>query len=111
MEKQKLNEGSGSSMSGELGTSGMSQQLDRTASELHRTIDKAADGAHHGVDTAQGALTAAGSRVEEKSRELSQAYRHFAETGRDYVRGNPATSVLVALAAGYTLSKLLNRRH
>jgi ElaB/YqjD/DUF883 family membrane-anchored ribosome-binding protein len=56
-------------------------------------------------------MTDASNRMEEKSRQLSDAYKHFTNTGRGYVRSSPATSVLVALAAGYTLSKLLSRRH
>lgn len=121
------NEGSGSSMgkdlgrgmSGNLGSTGA--EINKGAAELHQSIDKAADAApamadrlassaHAGVDKVQGALTDATNKVGEKSKQLSEAYKNFAETGRDYVRSSPATSILVALAAGYTLSKLLGRR-
>jgi ElaB/YqjD/DUF883 family membrane-anchored ribosome-binding protein len=129
------NEGSGSSMGkdiskdtggigrntgGNQGSSGA--DLGKTASDLHQSIDKAADAApamadrlassaHAGVDKVQGALTDASNTVGQKSKQLSEAYKNFAETGRGYVRSSPATSILVALAAGYTLSKLLGRRH
>ncbi|UUZ47203.1 hypothetical protein LP420_27540 [Massilia sp. B-10] len=114
-------EGSGSSMGKDLQGS-VGAGIGRSASELHKSIDKAADaapamadrlatGAHAGVDKVQGALTDASNTVGEKSKQLSEAYKNFAETGRGYVRSSPATSVLVALAAGYTLSKLLGRRH
>jgi ElaB/YqjD/DUF883 family membrane-anchored ribosome-binding protein len=107
---------------GGSGMAGMAQDLSRSASDVHKTIDKAtsaehgmvdrvASTAHEGVDKVSTALSDAGARMEEKSRQLSEAYRHFADTGRDYVRSSPATSILVALAAGYTLSKLLSRRH
>jgi ElaB/YqjD/DUF883 family membrane-anchored ribosome-binding protein len=130
------NEGSGSSMgkdlnkdsSGNFGQSAGGNQgstgtdINKTATEAHKSIDKAAEAApamadrlatsaHAGVDKVQGALTDASARMEEKTKQLSEAYKHFAETGRDYVRTSPATSILVALAAGYTLSKLLGRRH
>lgn len=96
--------------------------LSKSASDMHRTIDKAADAAqpavdrlassaHAGVDKVSGALGDASARMEEKSRQLSEAYRHFADTGRDYVRTSPATSLLVAVAAGFVLSKLLGRRY
>jgi ElaB/YqjD/DUF883 family membrane-anchored ribosome-binding protein len=125
-------EGSGSSMGKDLSkdiggnkgsaSTNMDKTLDKGASDLHRSIDKAVDAAqpmadrlatsaHAGVDKVSGALTDASARMEEKTKQLSEAYRHFADTGRDYVRTSPATSILVALAAGYTLSKLLGRRH
>jgi ElaB/YqjD/DUF883 family membrane-anchored ribosome-binding protein len=126
MDKQKSNdgnardlgsEGSGSSMGKDIGS-----DISKGASEIHKSIDKTAgaaqpavdrmtSSAHAGVDKMSGALTDASRRMDEKTRQLTDAYHHFTETGRDYVRSSPATSILVALAAGYTLSKLLSRRH
>jgi ElaB/YqjD/DUF883 family membrane-anchored ribosome-binding protein len=123
-------EGSGSSMGKDLSkdsnfgknaASTVDHKIDKTASDAHKTIDKAAEAAqpmadrlatsaHAGVDKAHDALAGVGSRMDEKTRQLSDAYGKFAETGRDYVRSSPATSILVALAAGYTLSKLLGGR-
>lgn len=123
-------EGSGSSMGKDLSKdsnfgknagSTVDHKIEKTASDAHKTIDKAADAAqpmadrlassaHAGVDKAHDALAGVGSRMDEKTRQLSDAYGKFAETGRDYVRSSPATSILVALAAGYTLSKLLGGR-
>ena len=34
--------------------------------------------------------------MDEKTRQLTDAASNFADTGRDYVRSSPATSVLVA---------------
>ncbi|PWF49046.1 hypothetical protein C7C56_008650 [Massilia glaciei] len=103
-------------------TKDINKDIGKGASDLHKSIDKAADAvqpavagmaesAHAGVDKVSNALSGASRRMDEKTRQLADAYSHFTETGRDYVRSSPATSVLVALAAGYTLSKLLNRRH
>lgn len=121
-------EGAGTSMGKDLG-SGRSDMgksaadlANKSAADMHKTIDKAADAAqpvvdrlassaHAGVDKVSGALSGASERMDEKTRQLTEAYKHFAETGRDYVRSSPATSILVALAAGYTLSKILGRRH
>jgi ElaB/YqjD/DUF883 family membrane-anchored ribosome-binding protein len=123
-------EGSGSSMGKDLSkdsnfgknaASTVDHSIEKTASDAHKSIDKAADAAqpmadrlassaHAGVDKAHDALAGVGSRMDEKTRQLSDAYGKFAETGRDYVRSSPATSILVALAAGYTLSKLLGGR-
>lgn len=131
------NEGSGSSMGKDMGGNdhissksagfgnldhGIDKSLDKSASDMHKTIDKAADAAkpmadrlastaHSGVDKVSSALTDASARLDEKTKQLGQAYGRFADTGREYVRTSPATSVLIALAAGYTLSKLFGRRH
>ncbi|QPI53046.1 hypothetical protein IV454_02125 [Massilia antarctica] len=96
--------------------------MSKGAADMHKTIDKAADAAqpvverlassaHASVDKVSGALNGVTGRMDEKARQLTDAYKNFAETGRDYVRTSPATSVLVALGIGYTLSKLLGRRN
>ena len=98
------------------------KQLDKSATDIHNTIDKVVQGAqpmadrlassaHASVDKVSSALTGAGATFEDKSKQLGEAYGRFAETGRGYVRTSPATSVLIALAAGYTLSKLFGRRN
>lgn len=100
----------------------VSKDISKNASDIHKTIDKAADAAqpvvdrlatsaHAGVDKVSDALTGVTQRMDDKSRQLTDAYRNFADTGREYVRSSPATAVLVALGVGYTLSKLLGRRH
>ena len=100
----------------------MDKQLEKGATDIHSTIDKAvqaaqpmadrlATTAHASVDKVSSALSGAGASLEDKSKQLGEAYGRFAETGRDYVRTSPATSVLIALAAGYTLSKLFGRRN
>ena len=132
MDNQKTNEGSGRNVGTEGSGSSMGKDVNKDAGgagmakatgDLHQTIDKAADAAqpmaerfastaHAGVDKVSGALSTASSRMDEKSKQLADAYKHFADTGRDYVRSSPATSILVALGAGFVLSKLLSsRRH
>ena len=133
-------EGAGSSMGKDMGSSrppgnsgstGSNSVIDKAkdlstglsagASDMHKTIDKAAEAAqpvvdrlassaHAGVDKVSGALSGATKSVDEKSRQLVDAASKFADTGREYVRSSPATSVLVALGAGYLLSKILGGR-
>jgi ElaB/YqjD/DUF883 family membrane-anchored ribosome-binding protein len=140
MDNQKSNEGSarnvgsegsGSSMGKDLGTSksgagstggtsgpgGMSgmgsdlhKSIDKAAGAAQPVVDRLATSAHEGVDKMSGALTDASARLEEKTKALTEAYQHFAETGRGYVRTSPATSVMVAMAAGFVLAKLLSGR-
>lgn len=100
----------------------LDKSIDKSSTDMHASIDKAAQSAqpmadrlassaHAGVDKVAGALSGVSGSMDEKTRQLSEAYGKFAETGRDYVRTSPATSVLVALGAGFVLSKLLGRRH
>jgi ElaB/YqjD/DUF883 family membrane-anchored ribosome-binding protein len=98
-----------------------SNTVQASASDMHNKIDKAADAAqpivdrlassaHAGVDKLSGALAGATQGMDERTRQLTDAARNFADTGRSYVRSSPATSVLVALGAGYLLSKILGGR-
>lgn len=99
----------------------LSKDLSGSATDLHKTIDKAAEAAqpvvdrlassaHAGVDKVSGALSDATKSMDAKTRQLTDAASKFADTGREYVRSSPATSVLVALGAGYLLSKILGGR-
>ena len=119
MDNQKSNDGNARNVGSEGSGSSMGKDVSQ---DMHKTIDKAAEAAqpvadrlassaHAGVDKVSGALTEVSARVDEKTRQLGEAYKNFAETGRGYVRSSPATSVLVALGAGFVLSKLLGRRH
>ena len=136
-------EGSGTSMGKDLGTNrtgstggpgstgssgstgsivgSTANTMGRSAEDMHKTIDKAADAAqpvvdrlassaHAGVDKVQGALAGASQSMDEKTRQLREAYNNFADTGRDYVRNSPATAVLAALGAGFILAKILGSR-
>lgn len=66
---------------------------------LHSTVDKVADN----ISTLSDQAAVHGDQ-------LSAAYKRFAESGRNYVRKSPGTSLLVAIAAGYAVSKLLGLR-
>ncbi|MES2261562.1 MAG: hypothetical protein V4724_23835 [Pseudomonadota bacterium] len=90
---------------------------DRAASVAHTAVDKIADkvqpaterlasSAHTAVDKVSDTANQVGDKVTEGGKQLSAAYQRFADTGRGYVRTSPAISVLVAMAAGYGLSKL-----
>ncbi|CAN7704436.1 hypothetical protein LJR289_005730 [Pseudoduganella sp. LjRoot289] len=94
---------------------------DRLAASAHSTVDKLAEravpaadrlaGAAHGaVDKVADTATSVREQAATRAKQLSAAYGRFAETGRSYVRTSPATSVLIAMAAGYAVSKLLGGR-
>ena len=113
------------SSSGETRTSGGSSMggmggdsMARSAGEAHRTIDQAAQAAkpvvnrlassaHTGVDRMTDLLSGASATMSERSRQLNEAYRNLADSGREYVRNSPGTAVMIALGAGFILAKLL----
>jgi ElaB/YqjD/DUF883 family membrane-anchored ribosome-binding protein len=99
----------------------LTKNLPATTADAHKTIDKAAEAAqpvvdrlastaHAGVDKVSGALAGATRSMDEKTRQLTDAARNFADTGREYVRTSPATAVVAALGAGYILAKILGKR-
>lgn len=113
-------EGSGSSMGKDLGpnrgpgnsgATGSGSVIDKAAEAAQPVVDRLASSAHAGVDKVSGALAGASKSMDEKTRQLTDAARNFADTGRGYVRSSPVTSILVAVGAGYILSKILGRRH
>ena len=64
-------------------------------------------------DAPQAALPShidGGAMPGDKAQQLRDAYHRFSETGRTYVRQRPTASILLALAAGYGLFKLLGGR-
>ena len=92
------------------GAADVHKSIDKAAEAAQPIVDRLATSAHAGVDKISGALSGATQGMDAKSRQLADAAKNFAETGRGYVRSSPATSVLVALGAGYILSKILGGR-
>lgn len=66
---------------------------------IHSTVDKVADN-----------ISNLSGQVNAKSDQLNAAYHRFTESSRNFVRNSPGKSLLVALAAGYAVSKLLGAR-
>ncbi|MBE3023572.1 hypothetical protein GQ37_017845 [Janthinobacterium sp. BJB1] len=112
----------------EKASSDLNGNTQETRQDLHRTIDKVADQAqplidkvatraHEGVDQVgeriekvSDSMSKASERLMARGKQLGAACQRAGETGRDYVRERPAVSLLVAVAAGYGLSKLLGSR-
>lgn len=84
--------------------------VDRVADKVQPTADKLASVAHSATDKLADTATKVSTTLADKGEKLSVAYKQYAEQGRGYVRSSPALSVLVAMAAGYGLSKLLSSR-
>ena len=91
--------------------------VDKAAEKAQPVVDKVAASVHSGVDqvgekinAVTDSVSSASEKLMVRGKEWSAACQRAGETGRTYVRERPATSLLVALAAGYGLSKLLGAR-
>ena len=84
--------------------------VDRVADKVQPAADKLASAAHTATDKLADTASKVSDTLSTKGEKLSAAYKQYAEQGRGYVRSSPAISVLVAMAAGYGLSKLFSSR-
>jgi len=74
------------------------------------TIEKASKSAHEAVDKVASATNQAAEALGEKGAQLKNAEQRVMENCRSYVRDNPITSLGIAAAAGFLLSRLLSGR-
>jgi len=74
------------------------------------TIDKAANSAHEAVDRIANVTTQAVEALGEKGEQLKNSEQQLVENCRRYVHDNPITSLGIAAAAGFLLSRLMSRR-
>ena len=70
----------------------------------------AANSSADGVASVSGTVDSVSERLAVRSKQVTESYKKLAESGRRHVRSSPAISVLIAAAAGYGISKLLNSR-
>jgi len=72
--------------------------------------EKASNIAHEAVDKVTNAAHEAEHVIHEKGAQLKHAEEEMVENCRSYVRDNPITSLGIAAAAGFLLSRLLSGR-
>jgi ElaB/YqjD/DUF883 family membrane-anchored ribosome-binding protein len=77
---------------------------DRLASSAHASVDKVGDT----YDTVTGAVVQRKAQVVDAYHRVADSSHRAADSGRAFVRDRPATSLLIAVAAGFTLSKLFS---
>lgn len=73
-------------------------------------IDKASNYAHETVDKLAKATNEAAEAFDEKSLHLKQAEQRLFKNCQAYVRDNPVTSLGIAVATGFLLSRILSSR-
>jgi len=72
------------------------------------TIDNASHSAHEAVDKIANAANQAAEAIGEKEAQLKNVEQQLMEDCRGYVRDNPVTSLGIAIAGGFLLSRLLS---
>jgi ElaB/YqjD/DUF883 family membrane-anchored ribosome-binding protein len=75
-----------------------------------QTIHKASNYAHEAVDKVASAATHATEAFDEKSERLKKAEKRLIKDYTNYTRDNPITSLCIALAAGFLISRVLSGR-
>ncbi len=79
-------------------------------SGLAPVVERVAAGAHDAVDKAANAATAAAKLVEKRGEQLKAVQARYLDGCREQVRDNPLAAIGIAVAAGFLISLLLNRR-
>jgi len=74
------------------------------------TKDKVSHSAHEAVDKLARATNQAADALGEKGNHLKTAEKQLMANCRGYIRDNPITSLGIAVAAGFLLSRLLSDR-
>lgn len=74
------------------------------------TIDNASHSAHEAIDKIASASNHAAEAIGEKGEQLKNVEQQLMENCRVYVRDNPVTSLGIAVAGGFLLSRLLSCR-
>ena len=75
-----------------------------------KTTDKVSKSAHEAFDKIADAGNQAAEALGEKGEQLKHAEQQLMKNCRSYVRDNPITSLGIAAAAGFLLSRLLSGR-
>ena len=77
---------------------------------MDNITDKVSHSAHEAYDKAAGATNQAAEALGKKGEQLKNAEQQIMEDCRVYVRDNPITSLGIAVAAGFLLSRVLSGR-
>lgn len=71
------------------------------------TVDRIASGAHRAVDRMASAATSAANHLNMSGEELLAAKDRWTQVCGTYVKDHPLTSLGIAVAAGFVLSRLI----
>jgi ElaB/YqjD/DUF883 family membrane-anchored ribosome-binding protein len=74
------------------------------------TIEKATNSAHETVNKMADVSNQAVDAISEKGEQLKKAEEQMMDNCRGYIHDNPITSLGIAVAAGFLLSRILSGR-
>lgn len=92
---------------GDSGNAGAHAKINKVSVAAHTAVDSLSAGAHQGFDKALVVASQAAETFEAKRAELKVAQEKLIGISRGYVQQNPLTSLGIAAAVGYVLSRLL----
>jgi len=82
-------------------------KIDRATEAARPAVDRAAAGAHSAVDNVAHAAAHAANTLHAKGEQLKDMQAQATDSVLEYMRAKPLTSIGIAVAAGFLLSKLL----
>jgi len=91
-------------------STGAHEAIDKVSDAARPVVDRIASGAHRTVDKIASAAGQAAETLGVKGEQLKNAQVQAMEQCRGYVRDHPVTSLGIAVAAGFLLSRLLRSR-
>lgn len=80
---------------------------DNAADKMQERLDRVTSGAHDAVNRAAGMAADMAERMDEKRQQLNQVKDEWLEITQNYVQQKPIKALLIALASGFVLSRLL----
>ncbi|MDD5580427.1 MAG: DUF883 domain-containing protein [Methylobacter sp.] len=83
------------------------EALSQTASD---TVERVKTGAHEAVEKAADLSRQAAKNLGEKGEQVKHLEEQFIENCRTYVHDKPVTSLGIAVAVGFLLSRLVSSR-
>lgn len=95
---------------GDPANAGAHATIDKVSGVARTAVDSLAAGAHQGFDKATDVAGQAVQTFDVKREQLKVAQAKLIESGRSYVQKNPLTSLGIAAAVGYVVSRLLKSR-
>jgi len=91
-------------------TVGTHQNIDSASSSGQPVVDRMTAGAHEAVDKVSSVASHAVETLGVKGDQINAAEQRLVASTRKYVQENPVTSVGIAVATGYILSRIFSSR-
>jgi ABC-type transporter Mla subunit MlaD len=92
-------------------SSGTSPRLDNAVRGVHETVDRVAAKVTPAIDHLVGSAHHVTDAAHQRALRLNQTGNEWADSLRTSVRQHPLTSVAMALAAGYLVSRIAGMGH